>query len=110
MNIEPLGRMLMVGLLGVLALGADSSAQCNYDVTVLDYPIICGISSVNTRGRGMNEQGAVAKAYKIFRCWVSEYTALPEMDANGNGVAIESMVLQNEGWERDEAVTEPTET
>ena len=58
----------------------------------------------------LNEQGSVAKAYKIFRCWVSEYTALPALDANGAAVAIESMVLQNEGWERDEAVTEPTET
>lgn len=58
----------------------------------------------------LNEQGTVAKAYKIFRCWVSEYTALPEMDANGNAVAIESIVLQNEGWERDEAVPEPQET
>ena len=58
----------------------------------------------------MNEQGAVAKAYRVFRCWVSEYTALPELDANANTVAIESMVLQNEGWERDPAVTEPAES
>ncbi len=58
----------------------------------------------------LNEAGQVAKAYKVFRCWVSEYTALPELDASGSGVAIESMTLQNEGWERDEAVTEPTET
>lgn len=58
----------------------------------------------------VNEQGAVAKAYKVFRCWVSEYTALPELDGNANAVAIESMVLQNEGWERDVAVPEPTET
>ena len=58
----------------------------------------------------MNEQGTVAKAYRVFRCWVSEYTALPELDANANTVAIESMVLQNEGWERDTSVTEPTET
>jgi phage tail-like protein len=58
----------------------------------------------------LNEQGSVAKAYKIYRCWVSEYTALPELDANGNAVAIESMVLQNEGWERDTDVSEPTET
>ena len=58
----------------------------------------------------MNEQGTVAKAYRVFRCWVSEYTALPELDANANTVAIESMVLQNEGWERDPAVTEPTES
>ncbi len=58
----------------------------------------------------LNEQGKVAKAYKVFRCWVSEYTALPELDANKNAVAIESIVLQNEGWERDEAVPEPQET
>jgi len=58
----------------------------------------------------MNEQGSVAKSYRVFRCWVSEYTALPELDANAHVVAIESMVLQNEGWERDPAVPEPTET
>jgi phage tail-like protein len=58
----------------------------------------------------LNEQGRVAKAYKVYRAWVSEYTALPEMDANANAVAIESIVLQNEGWERDEAVAEPQET
>ena len=57
----------------------------------------------------LNEQGNVAKAYKVFRCWVSEYQALPEVDSNANAVAIESMTLQNEGWERDMAVTEPTE-
>jgi phage tail-like protein len=58
----------------------------------------------------LNEQGTVAKSYNVYRCWVSEYTAVPELDANGNAVAIESMVLQNEGWERDLAITEPTET
>jgi phage tail-like protein len=58
----------------------------------------------------LNEQGAVAKAYQIFRCWVSEYAALPELDANATSVAIESMVLQNEGWVRDFEVPEPTET
>ncbi|MBD3273742.1 MAG: phage tail protein [Candidatus Marinimicrobia bacterium] len=56
-----------------------------------------------------NEQGTVVKAFKIYRCWVSEYQALPELDANANAVAIERVVLQNEGWERDESVTEPTE-
>lgn len=58
----------------------------------------------------LNEQGAIAKSYQVFRCWVSEYSALPEMDANGNGVAIETIVLQNEGWVRDPDVGEPTET
>jgi len=58
----------------------------------------------------LNEQGAVAKAYKIYRCWVSEYQALPELDANAHAIAIEHMVLQNEGWERDVAVSEPKQT
>ncbi|GAB6192452.1 phage tail protein [Desulfocastanea catecholica] len=58
----------------------------------------------------LNEQGKVAKAYKVYRCWVTEYQALPELDANGHAVAIEHMVLQNEGWERDTDVAEPTET
>ncbi len=58
----------------------------------------------------LNEQGQVAKSYLVYNCWVSEYQALPELDANGTGVAIEMVVLQNEGWERDEAVTEPTQT
>ena len=55
-----------------------------------------------------NEAGQVALAYKIFRCWVSEY-ALPEFDANANGIAIERIKVENEGWERDLSVKEPTE-
>jgi phage tail-like protein len=58
----------------------------------------------------LNEQGKVAKAYKVYRCWVSEYQSLPELDANANAIAIEHMVLQNEGWERDIDVPEPEET
>ena len=58
----------------------------------------------------LNEQGNLAKAYKIYRCWVSEYQALPELDANAHVVAIEKLVLQNEGWERDDEVVEPSQT
>ena len=58
----------------------------------------------------LNEQGKIAKAYKVYRAWVSEYQALPELDANANAIAIEHMVLQNEGWERDPDVAEPAET
>ncbi len=58
----------------------------------------------------LNEQGQVAKVYNVFQCWVSEYTALPELDANGTSVAIESMVLQNTGWTRDLDFGEPSET
>ncbi|CAN5756433.1 phage tail protein [soil metagenome] len=57
----------------------------------------------------LNRQNVVAKAYRVFLCWVSEYTALPELDANGHAIAIERIVLQNEGWERDPSVGEPTE-
>jgi phage tail-like protein len=58
----------------------------------------------------LNEQGVVAKSYKVYRCWVSDYQAMPELDANAHVVAIEHMVLQNEGWERDVDVVEPTQT
>jgi phage tail-like protein len=58
----------------------------------------------------LNLQGTVVKAYHVFRCWVSEFTALPELDANANGIAFESIMLQNEGFERDEAVVEVAET
>ncbi len=58
----------------------------------------------------LNEQGVVAKAYKVFRCWVSSYQALPDLDANAHAIAIEQMVLQNEGWERDDEIPEPTQT
>lgn len=57
-----------------------------------------------------NLQGVVAMSYIVHRAWVSEYTALPDLDAAGNAVAIQTIILQNEGWERDVAVTEPTET
>lgn len=56
-----------------------------------------------------NEAGQLAVAYKIYRCWVSEYQALPELDANANAVAIQTLKLENEGWERDLSVSEPTE-
>lgn len=58
----------------------------------------------------LNEQGVVAKAYKVFRCWVSDYQAMPELDANAHVIAIEHLVLQNEGWERDIEVPEPTQS
>jgi phage tail-like protein len=57
-----------------------------------------------------NEAGQKAISYHLFRCWVSEYQALPDLDASANAVAIEHIKLENEGWERDTSVTEPTET
>jgi phage tail-like protein len=57
----------------------------------------------------LNEAGQVAIAYKVFRCWVSEYQGLPDLDANTNNVAIQHIKLENEGWERDTSVPEPSE-
>jgi phage tail-like protein len=57
----------------------------------------------------LNEAGQVAKAWRLFRCWVSRFQALPVLDANANAIAIESITLQNEGWERDYDVPEPLE-
>ncbi len=56
-----------------------------------------------------NEAGQLVIAYKVFRAWVSEYQSLPELDANANAVAIQTLKLEHEGWERDYDVTEPAE-
>ena len=56
-----------------------------------------------------NEAGQKAIAYNVYRCWVSEYLAMPDLDANANAVAIQHIKLENEGWARDLSVTEPTE-
>jgi len=56
-----------------------------------------------------NEAGQLALAYKVFRCWVSEFQAEADLDANANAVLIQNIKLENEGWQRDTAVTEPSE-
>jgi phage tail-like protein len=56
----------------------------------------------------LNEAGQIVLAYKVYRCWVSEYQALPDLDAGGNAVAIEQIRLENEGWERDSNVAPPS--
>jgi len=56
-----------------------------------------------------NEAGQLAIAYKVYRCWVSEFQSVADLDANANAVAIQHIKLENEGWERDVAVPEPSE-
>jgi phage tail-like protein len=56
-----------------------------------------------------NESGQPVISYHVFRCWVSEYQAQPDLDANANAVAIQHIKLENEGWTRDISVVEPTE-
>lgn len=57
-----------------------------------------------------NEANQKVLSYNIYRCWVSEFQALPELDAMANAVAIQTIKLEHEGWERDKSVGEPTET
>ena len=57
-----------------------------------------------------NEKGQVAKRYFLHACWISDFTAVPDLDANANAVAIESMKIELEGWERDSDTTEPDES
>jgi phage tail-like protein len=56
-----------------------------------------------------DEVGRIAFAYKVYRCWVSEFQMLPELDANANAIEIQHMKIESEGWERDNTVNEPTE-
>jgi phage tail-like protein len=56
-----------------------------------------------------NEAGQLAISYKLLRCWPSEFQALPQLDAGTAGVAIQTLKLELEGWERDTSVTEPAE-
>lgn len=59
----------------------------------------------------LNLQGQIAISYKVYRAWVSEYQALPALDAgNTNTVGIQTVKLEHEGWERDTSVAEPTES
>lgn len=57
----------------------------------------------------MNEKGHVVYRYFLYDCWVSEYTAIPDLDANANAVAIESLKIELEGWDRDRDTKEPNE-
>jgi len=57
----------------------------------------------------MNEAGQTVIAYRVYRCWVSEFQALPELDASANAVAIQTLKLENEGWEREYGTKEPKE-
>lgn len=56
-----------------------------------------------------NEANQKVLSYNVYRCWVSEYQALPQLDASGNAVMIQTLKLENEGWERDASVAEPAE-
>ena len=57
----------------------------------------------------LNEEAQPVHRYFVHRCWVSEFQALPDLDAGANAIAIEHIKLENEGWERDTTLTEEKE-
>jgi phage tail-like protein len=57
-----------------------------------------------------NEADQKVLSYHVYRCWVSEFQTLPDLDASANAIMIQTIKLENEGWERDRSVVEPTET
>jgi phage tail-like protein len=57
----------------------------------------------------LNEQGQPVHRYLVHRAWVSEFQALPDLDAGTNAIAIEHIKLENEGWEHDLSLAEPKE-
>jgi phage tail-like protein len=58
----------------------------------------------------LNQQGSVVLSYMVYRCWVAEYSPLPDLMSTANAVAIESLVLEHEGFERDREIVEPEES
>lgn len=58
----------------------------------------------------LNEEGQPVHGYIVHRCWVSEFQALPDLDAGGSSVAVEHIKLENEGWEVDPTIVEVAET
>lgn len=54
-----------------------------------------------------NEAGQTVLAYTLQRAWVSEYQAVPDLDASASAIAIQTLKLEHDGWERDTAVAAP---
>jgi phage tail-like protein len=48
-----------------------------------------------------DDTGKILLAFRAYRCWPSEYVALKDSDGNHKSVALEILVLEHEGWERD---------
>ena len=63
----------------------------------------------NIRIELLNEARQPVMSFTLYRCWPSQFQALPQLDAGTNAIAIETMRLENEGWERDLNLQEPEE-
>ena len=64
---------------------------------------------VRVIGGGIFFAGMLVMAYNVYRCWPSEFQAQADLDGTGNAILIQTLKLENEGWERDYSVVEPTQ-
>jgi phage tail-like protein len=58
----------------------------------------------------LDEAGQLVLAYDVFNAWVSQYTALPDLNSSANAIAIEEITLEHDGWARDTSVVPPAQT
>ncbi|MFW2333857.1 phage tail protein [Ilumatobacter sp.] len=79
-----------------------NSSQLGQEVSLADFRKDIAITL-------RDEAGQVVMRWNVYKCWVSEYTAMPELDSSGSAVAIRSMTLQNEGWSRESSIPTPDE-
>jgi phage tail-like protein len=79
---------------------ANSAAKLQADPMVRRFKRTVYIDVFAADGNPNAGGGAPLASYKLHRCWVSKYVALPDLDADGGGIGIRSVTLKHEGWER----------
>ena len=57
----------------------------------------------------LNEAGQVVLVWNVYRCWVSDYKPLSDLDGSASAILIESITIENEGWQKDQTVTSPAQ-
>ena len=90
----------------VLARGVTRDPEFQMGIQSASRTVAEGFSKGH-RDRTLNETGQMVSRYRVYRCWPSEYIALPDLDANTTDVPVEQIILENEGWERDTSVGDP---
>lgn len=58
------------------------------------------IDVFDLNGNPLDGKSQPITSYKLNKCWITKYSALPELDAGSGGVGIQSVTLRHEGWER----------
>ena len=72
-------------------------------------PSLEAVAPPEERGRGRDDVRLMEARRSSGLIAHHKFQALPDLDANANAVAIQTVKLENEGWERDYDVSEPSE-